>query len=51
MLKALIVEVTTGVPYTHMSNPFCERQNGVVEQNQRILMKQERTKDWIRLVP
>ena len=51
VLNALNVEVTTGVPYTHMSNPLCERQNRVVEQNLRILMKQERTKDWVRLVP
>ena len=51
VLNALNVEVTTGVPYTHRSNPLCDRQNRVVEQNLRILMKQERTKDWVRLVP
>ena len=51
VLNALNVEVTTGVPYTHTSNRLCERQNPVVEQNLRILMKQERTKDWVRLVP
>ena len=51
MLNALNVEVTTGVPYTHTSNFLCKRQNRVVEQNLRILMKQERTKDWVRLVP
>ena len=51
VLNALNVEVTTGVPYTHTSNPLCERQNRVVEQNLRIPMKQERTKDWVRLVP
>ena len=51
VLNALNVEVTTGVPYTHTSNPLCERQNRVVEQNLRILMKQERTRDWVRLVP
>ena len=45
VLNALNVEVTTGVPYTHTSNPLCERQNRVVEQNLRTLMKQERTKD------
>ena len=39
------------MPYTHTSNPLRERQNRVVEQNLRILMKQERTKDWVRLVP
>ena len=51
VLNALNMEVTTGVPYTHTSNPLRGRQNRVVEQNLRILMKQERTNDWIRLVP
>ena len=51
VLNALNVEVTTGVPYTHTSNPLCDRQNRVVEQNVRILMKKERTKDCVRLVP
>ena len=51
VLTDLNVEVTTGVPYTHTSNPLCERQNRVVEQNLRILMKQQRIKDWVRLVP
>ena len=45
VLNALNVEVTTGPPYTQTSNPLCERQNRVVEQNLRILIKQERTKD------
>ena len=40
VLYALNVEVTTDVPYTHTSNPLCERQNRVVEQNLRILMQQ-----------
>ena len=39
------------MPYTHTSNPLCDRQNRVVETNLRILMKQERTKDWLRLLP
>ena len=51
VLNALNVEVTTGVPYTHTSNPLCERQNRVVEQNLTFLMKQERTKDLVRPVP
>ena len=51
VLDSLNVQVTTGVPYKHTSNPLCERQNRVVEQNLRILMKQERTKDWVRLLP
>ena len=33
VLNALNVQVTTGVPYTHTSNPLCERQNRVLEQN------------------
>ena len=51
VLNALTVEVTTGVPYTDTSNPLCERQNRVVEQKLRILMKEESTKHWVRLVP
>ena len=51
VLYALNVHETTGVPYTHTSNPLCERQNRVVEQNLRILIKQERTKYWVRLLP
>ena len=51
VLDALNVHLTTGVPYTHTSNPLCERQNCVLKQKLRILMKQERTKDWVRLLP
>ena len=51
VLNAINAEVPTGVPYTHMSNPLCGRQNRLVEENPRILMKQERTKDLVRLVP
>ena len=49
--NALKVEVTAGVTYTHTSNPLDEGQNSLVEQNLRILMNQERSKDWVRLVP
>ena len=51
LLDALNGHVTTGVPYTHTSNPLCERQNRLLEQNLRILMKKGRTKDWVRLLP
>ena len=51
VLDTLNVHVTTGVPYTHTSNHLCERQNRVLEQNLRILMKQERTEDLVRLLP
>ena len=50
VLDALNVHVTTDVPYTHTSNPLCQRQNRVLEQHLRILMKQERTKDRVRLL-
>ena len=39
------------MPYTHTSNPLCERRKRALEQNQRVLMKQERAKDWVRLLP
>ena len=51
VLDALNVHVTTGVPYTYTSNPLCERQIRLLEQILRILMKQERTTDWLRLLP
>ena len=51
VLDALNVHGTTDLPYTDTSNRLCERQNCVVEQNLRILMKQERTKEWSRLLP
>ena len=51
VLDAPNVHVTTDVPYTHTSNPLCERQNHVLEQNLRILMKQQSTKEWVGLIP
>ena len=51
VLDPLNVHVTTRVPYTYSSNPLCERPNHVVEQNLRILLKQEGTKDLVRLLP
>ena len=45
VLNALNVEVTAGVPYTHTSNPLCERQNCGVKQNLRSMIKQELTKN------
>ena len=45
VLDPLNVNLTTGVPCTHTSSPLCERQNPVVEQNLRVLMKEQRTKD------
>ena len=43
--------MSTGIPYTHTSNPLCERQIPVVKESMRIWCKTERTKDWVRLLP
>ena len=51
VLDTPTVHVPTIMFYTHTSNPLCERQNRVVEQNPRIVIKQECTKDWVRLLP
>ena len=51
VLRSIIVRVSTGIPYTHTSNPLCERQIRVLKENVRIWCKTERTKDWVRLLP
>ena len=51
VLRSLNVHVSTGIPYTHTSNPLCERQIRVLKENVRIWCKTERTKDWVRLLP
>ena len=51
VLRSLNVEVSTGIPYTHTSNPLCERQIRVLKEDVRIWCKTERTKDWVRLLP
>ena len=43
--------MSTGIGYTHLSNPLCERQIRVLKENVRIWCKTERTKDWVRLLP
>ena len=51
VLRSLNVQVSTGIPYTHTSNPLCEQQIRVPKKNVRIWCKNERTKDWVRLLP
>ena len=46
-LRSLNVQVCTGIPYSHTSNPLCERQIGVLKENVRIWCKTERTRDWV----
>ena len=50
-LRSMNVHVSTGIPYTHTSNPLVERQNRVFRQVLRIFQKIYRTKDWVKLVP
>ena len=42
--------MSTGIPYTHTSNPLCEQQIRVLKENVRIWCKTERTKDCVRLL-
>ena len=51
VLRSLNVQVLTGIPYSHRSNPLCERQICVLKENVRIWCKAERTRDWVRLLP
>ena len=50
VLRSLNVQVSTGIPYSHTSNPLCERQIRVLKENVRIWCKTERTRDWVRLL-
>ena len=51
VLRSLNVQVSTGISYSHTSNPLCERQIRVLKENVRIWCKTERTRDWVRLLP
>ena len=51
VLRSLNVRVSTGIPYTHTSNPLCERQIRVLKENVRIWCKTEGTKDSVKLLP
>ena len=51
VLRSFNVQVSTGILYTHTSNPLCERQIRVLQENGRKWCKTERTKDWVRLLP
>ena len=50
VLRSLNVRVSTEIPYSHTSNPLCERQIRVLEENVSIWCKTERTRDWVRLL-
>ena len=51
VLRFLNVQVSTGVPYSHTSNPLCERQIRVLKENVRIWCKTERTSNWVSHIP
>ena len=50
VLRSLNLEVSTGIPYTHTSNPLCEQKIRVLKENVRIWCKTERTSNWVRLL-
>ena len=50
VLRSVNVQVSTGSPYTDMSNPLRERQFRVLKESVRISCKTERTKDGVRLL-
>ena len=51
VLTSLDVPVFTGIPYSHTTNPLCERQIRVLKENVRMWCKAEHTRDWVRLLP
>ena len=51
VLRSLNVQASTGIPYTHTSNPFWERQIRLLKEIVKIWCKTERTKDLVRLLP
>ena len=51
VLRSLNVQVPTGIPYSHTSNPLCERQIRVLKKNVTIWCKSECTRDWLGLLP
>ena len=51
VLRSHNVQVSTGIPYSHTSNPLCEQKIRVLNETVRIWCKTERTKDCVRLLP
>ena len=51
VLRSFNVQASGGIPYSHTSNPLCERQIRVLKENVRIWCKTERTRDWVRPLP
>ena len=47
-LRSLHVQVSTVIPYTHASNPLCERKIQALKENVKTWCKTERTKDRMR---
>ena len=51
VLRALSVQVFTGILYIQTSNTLCERHIQVLKENVRIWCKSEHTKELVRLLP
>ena len=45
VVRCLNVQVSTGIPYSHTSNPLCEQQIPLFKENVRIWCKTQRTRD------
>ena len=50
VLRSLNVQVSSGIPHTHSSNPLCEQQIRVLKENVSIWCKTDPTKEWLRLL-
>ena len=51
VMRAMGTEVQFGNPYLRTKNPLCERQIGCFKTVMRILMLNEKSRNWLKLVP
>ena len=51
VMRAMGTEVQFGTPYLRTKNPLCERQIGCFKTVMGILMLNEKSRNWLKLVP
>ena len=51
VMRAMGTEVQFGTPYLRTRNPLCERRIGCFKTVMRILMLNEKSRNWLKLVP
>ena len=51
VMRAMGTEVQFGTPYVRTKNPLCERQIGCFKTVMRILMLNDKSRNWLKLVP